>query len=261
MIKIDNLSKKYSDKFVVKDASTLFPIGEVTAIIGPNGAGKSTLLSMASRLTDSDMGQVHIADKPLADWDTQELAKRLSVLRQSNQVNMRFTVRELVAFGRFPHSQGRLSADDEAKIDRALYRLGIDHIQDKFIDQLSGGQRQMAFIAMVVAQDTDYVFLDEPLNNLDIKHSVEIMSSIRHLAHDHNKAVIIVIHDINFASCYADNIVAMKQGEIIKQGKVEEVIVEDVLSEIYDIPFTIEEISGQRICMHYHLLPHAPRPD
>lgn len=255
MIKIDNLSKKYNQKFVVKDASTLFPLGEVTAIIGPNGAGKSTLLSMASRLTESDIGQVHIADKPLADWETSELAKHLSVLRQSNQVNMRFSVRELVAFGRFPHSKGRLTAEDNQKIDKALDRLGIAHIQDKFIDELSGGQRQMAFIAMVVAQDTDYVFLDEPLNNLDIKHSVEIMSSIRHLAHDHKKAVIIVIHDINFASCYSDNIVAMKQGEVIKQGKVVDVIQEDVLSEIYEIPFKIKEVDGQRICMHYQLLP------
>ncbi|GAM62195.1 catechol siderophore ABC transporter [Vibrio ishigakensis] len=147
MIKITGLSKKYSDKYVVKNADALFPKEMVTSIIGPNGAGKSTLLSMASRLTSSDAGQVLIEDKLLSQWDTQELAKRLAVLRQSNNINMRFTVRELVAFGRFPHSKGRLTNKDNEIIDKALAQLDITYIQDKFLDQLSGGQRQMAFIA------------------------------------------------------------------------------------------------------------------
>ncbi|MEZ9631176.1 ABC transporter ATP-binding protein [Vibrio breoganii] len=251
MIKITGLSKKYNDKYVVNNADALFPVGEVTSIIGPNGAGKSTLLSMASRLTDSDAGQVLIAEKPLSQWDTQALAKRLAVLRQSNNINMRFTVRELVAFGRFPHSNGRLTPSDEEIIDRALKQLDIIDIQDRFLDQLSGGQRQMAFIAMVVAQDTDYIFLDEPLNNLDIKHSVAIMKSLQKLAHESGKAVVIVIHDINFASVYSDNIIAMKLGEVIVQGKTEQVIDAETLSRIYEIDFTISEANGQKICLYY----------
>ncbi|MCL4145941.1 UNVERIFIED_CONTAM: hypothetical protein GTU68_012783 [Idotea baltica] len=213
----------------------MFPKGEVTSIIGPNGAGKSTLLSMASRLTDSDAGEVVIGDKLLAEWDTKELAKHLAVLRQSNNINMRFTIRELVCFGRFPHSQGRLKDEDHKIVDTALEHLGITDIQNKYLDELSGGQRQMAFIAMVVAQDTDYVFLDEPLNNLDIKHSVEIMQTLRRLAHEFNKAVVIVIHDINFASCYSDNIVAMKKGQVVKSGKVSEVVEKSVMESIYEM--------------------------
>ncbi|PSW15600.1 siderophore ABC transporter ATP-binding protein [Photobacterium rosenbergii] len=251
MIKLTGLSKKYNGNLVVSEASALFPLGEVTSIIGPNGAGKSTLLSMASRLTESDAGEVLIAGKPLSQWDTQELSTRLAVLRQSNNINMRFTIRELVAFGRFPHSKGRLTDEDNRIIDDALEHLDITHIQDKFLDQLSGGQRQMAFIAMVVAQDTDYIFLDEPLNNLDIKHSVEIMQTIRNLAHKMNKAVVIVIHDINFASCYSDNIVAMRKGEVIKSGKVDEVIQQSIMEDIYNIPFKIQEVDGSRICMYY----------
>ncbi|MGF1688994.1 ATP-binding cassette domain-containing protein [Photobacterium japonica] len=251
MIKLTGLSKKYNDAFVVKNADALFPLGEVTSIIGPNGAGKSTLLSMASRLTDSDAGEVLIAGKPLAQWDTKSLSKQLAVLRQSNNINMRFTVRELVAFGRFPHSQGRLTAEDNQIIDQALSHLDIEYIQDKFLDQLSGGQRQMAFIAMVVAQDTDYIFLDEPLNNLDIKHSVEIMQTLRKLAHDMKKAVVIVIHDINFASCYSDNIIAMRKGEVIASGKTTEVIQKPIMEDIYAIPFDIQEVNGKRICMYY----------
>ncbi|MDV5167839.1 ABC transporter ATP-binding protein [Photobacterium rosenbergii] len=251
MIKLTGLSKKYNGNLVVSEASALFPLGEVTSIIGPNGAGKSTLLSMASRLTESDAGEVLIAGKPLSQWDTQELSTRLAVLRQSNNINMRFTIRELVAFGRFPHSKGRLTDEDNRIINDALEHLDITHIQNKFLDQLSGGQRQMAFIAMVVAQDTDYIFLDEPLNNLDIKHSVEIMQTIRRLAHKMNKAVVIVIHDINFASCYSDNIVAMRKGEVIKSGKVDEVIQQSIMEDIYNIPFKIQEVDGSRICMYY----------
>jgi iron complex transport system ATP-binding protein len=251
VIKISGLSKKYNDKFVVQDAEALFPLGKVTSIIGPNGAGKSTLLSMASRLTESDAGQVVIGDIPLDQWDSSDLAKKLSVLRQSNNINMRFTVRELVAFGRFPYSQGRLTDNDNQIIDRALIHLDITDLQDRYIDQLSGGQRQMAFIAMVVAQDTDYIFLDEPLNNLDIKHSVDIMSTLKKLALKHNKAVVIVIHDINFASCYSDNIVAMKLGKVIKSGPVAEVIEEEVLSAIYEIPFSVQQIDGNRISLYY----------
>ncbi|MGB1321466.1 MAG: ABC transporter ATP-binding protein [Vibrio gallaecicus] len=251
MIEISGLSKKYNNKYVVKNADALFPQGKVTSIIGPNGAGKSTLLSMASQLTESDAGQVIIGNKPLEQWSSADLAKRLSVLRQSNNINMRFTVRELVAFGRFPYSQGRLTDEDNSIIDRALFHLDISELQDSYIDQLSGGQRQMAFIAMVVAQDTDYIFLDEPLNNLDIKHSVDIMATLKKLADKHNKAVVIVIHDINFASSYSDNIVAMKFGEVIKSGTVLEVIQEDVLSEIYEIPFKVQEIDGNRISLYY----------
>ena len=138
--------------------------------------------------------------------------------------------------------------------DESMQHLEIDHLKDRFIDQLSGGQRQMAFIAMVVAQDTDYIFLDEPLNNLDIKHSVDIMSTLRKLAEMKNKAVVIVIHDINFASCYSDHIVAMKLGEVIKAGLVEEVIDAEVLSDIYEIPFIVQEINGNRISLYYRTL-------
>lgn len=251
MIKLTGLSKSYGQQFVVKDASALFPKGEVTSIIGPNGAGKSTLLSMASRLTESDAGEVLIADKPLSQWDSKELAKRLAVLRQSNNINMRFSIRELVAFGRFPHTQGRLNEEDNRIIDEALVHLGISDIQHKYLDELSGGQRQMAFIAMVVAQNTDYIFLDEPLNNLDIRHSVDIMTTLRRLAHEFNKAVVIVIHDINFGSCYSDNIVAMKKGQVVASGKVHEVIQTSIMEAMYEIPFDIKEIDGQRICLYY----------
>ncbi|CAM2865825.1 ABC transporter ATP-binding protein [Vibrio neptunius] len=251
MIKLQNLTKWFGQSKVVSDASADFEKGKVTSIIGPNGAGKSTLLSMASRLITQDEGQVFIDCKSLTDWDTKALAKRLAVLRQANNITMRFTVREMVSFGRFPYSQGKLTDDDQQVIETSISYLDLLDIQHKYLDELSGGQRQLAFIAMVMAQDTDYVFLDEPLNNLDIKHSLQIMRNVGRLAHEMNKAVVVVIHDINFAACYSDNIIALKKGKVVAQGTVNQVIQSDILEKIYETPFNIIEVDGKRMCTYY----------
>lgn len=251
MIKLKNLTKMFGQQTVVNAASTQFEKGKVTSIIGPNGAGKSTLLSMASRLINRDAGEVWIDNRELVDWDTKALAKKLSVLRQANSLTMRFTVRELVSFGRFPYSKGKLTQDDQQVIDQSIEYLDLSDIEHKYLDELSGGQRQLAFIAMVIAQDTDYVFLDEPLNNLDIKHSLQIMSTIQRLAHELDKAVVVVIHDINFASCYSDRIIAMKKGEMVASGSVKEVIQAQVLSNIYETPFRVVEMEGKLMCLYH----------
>lgn len=251
MIVIDKITKAFGKQKVVNQASAQFEKGKVTAIIGPNGAGKSTLLSMASRLVDRDEGSVLIDCKEIAEWDTKELAKKLAVLRQANTITMRFTVRDMVSFGRFPYSRGTLTDEDQKVIDQAIEYLNLAEIQHKYLDQLSGGQRQLAFIAMVIAQDTDYVFLDEPLNNLDIKHSLQIMKTIKRLAHEMNKAVVVVIHDINFAACYADYILALKQGEVVASGTVDQVIEASVLGKIYETPFNIIELDGKRMCTYH----------
>lgn len=251
MIKLEKLSKNFADNKVIDAVSAQFEQGKVTSIIGPNGAGKSTLLSMASRLIKKDAGLVYVDCKEIAEWDTRELAKKLAVLRQSNNVTMRFTVREMVSFGRFPYSRGKLTAEDESVINSAISYLDLDSIEHKYLDQLSGGQRQLAYIAMVIAQDTDHVFLDEPLNNLDIKHSLQIMRNIQKLAHEMNKAVVVVIHDINFAACYSDIIIALKKGKIVANGKVEDIIQAEVLAEIYETPFNIIEVDGKRMCTYY----------
>ena len=197
------------------------------------------------------MAQIYINCKEISDWDTKDLAKKLAVLRQSNNITMRFSVREMVSFGRFPYSQGKLTEHDNSVIDRAIDYLDLVSIQHKYLDQLSGGQRQLAYIAMVIAQDTDYVFLDEPLNNLDIKHSLQIMRNIKKLAHEMNKAVVVVIHDINFAACYSDIIIALKRGKVVANGEVKDVIQADVLADIYETPFNIIEVNGKRMCTYY----------
>jgi len=251
VIKVEQLNKIFSDQSVIKNTTVDFEKNKVISIIGPNGAGKSTLLSMMSRLLEKDSGSIYIDGQAIEQWATDLLAKKLAVLRQTNNVTMRFTVKELISFGRFPHSKGKLTDEDQRVIENAINYLELTEIQDRYLDKLSGGQRQLAFIAMVMAQDTDYILLDEPLNNLDIKHSLQIMRNIQRLAYEFKKSVIIVIHDINFAACYSDRIIAMKKGEIVINGTVEEVINASVLEDIYETPFTVIEQNGKRICTYY----------
>ncbi len=251
MIKIKNISKKYSDKIILDDINLKLPKGKIISFIGSNGAGKSTLISIISRTLAKDRGEVFIDDRELKNWNTTDLSKRLSILKQSNHLNIRLTVRELINFGRFPHSKGKLTKEDIIKVDEAIEFMNLGELENRFIDELSGGQRQMAYIAMVIAQDTEYIFLDEPLNNLDMKHSVQIMKTLRNLVDNHGKTIMIVIHDINFVSCYSDYIVALKDGKIVKQGNTEEIIQNNVLSGIYGMDMCIHEINRKKFCLYY----------
>lgn len=251
MIQVRSLTKKYGNKTVVDNVSLSLSKGKLTSLIGPNGAGKSTVLSMVSRLMQPNEGAVLIEGKEIGQWDPKELAKKLAILKQSNHINMRLTIRELVGFGRFPHSGGNLTREDEEKIDEALGYMQLKDLEHRYLDELSGGQRQRAYIAMVIAQNSEYILLDEPLNNLDMKHAAEIMKTLRKLVDDLGKTVIIVIHDINFASCYSDYIVALKDGVIAKEGSTEDLIQKEVLEQIYEMPFNIQEVNGQRICVYF----------
>lgn len=251
MVEVSKVSKRYGNKNVVEDVSIRVKKGKITSFIGPNGAGKSTLLSMVSRLIKKDTGQVFIDGTDIGEWKSNDLAKKISILKQSNHLNIRLTIRDLVSFGRFPYSQGNLSKEDMKHVDEAIQYMELQDMQDKYLDQLSGGQQQRAFIAMVIAQNTEYVLLDEPLNNLDMKHSVQIMKVLRRLVDELGKTVVIVIHDINFASCYSDFIVALKNGKIVKEGPVEEIITSPVLKEIYEMDIDIQTINGNRICVYF----------
>ena len=252
MIEIKGLTKLFGKKPVVEDVSVTIQPKTITSFIGPNGAGKSTLLSMVSRLLDSDTGEVLLDTKNVKKWKSSEFATRVSILKQANHLNVRLTVRELVAFGRYPYSKGRLSAEDEAHVDQAIAYMNLGDMEHKYLDELSGGQKQRAFIAMVIAQDTEYILLDEPLNNLDMKHSVQIMKILRQLVDELGKTVVIVLHDINFASVYSDRIVALKDGKLIKDGPTHDIINSDALKEIYDMDIPIQEQNGCRICVYFN---------
>ena len=251
MIEVKNISKIYQGKKVVDNISFQIPDRAITSFIGPNGAGKSTILSMITRVLKRDGGEVWIDGKEVSEWKMNDLAKKVAFLRQANHMTMRLTVEDLVGFGRFPYSQGRLNDIDKKKISDAMRYMELEEIKDKFLDELSGGQRQRAYIAMVIAQDTDYILLDEPLNNLDIKHSVQIMKILRKLVDELGKTVVIVIHDINFASFYSDYILALKAGKEAYLDKVHHVVTSERMTRLYDVECQIMDVEDKKMCMYY----------
>lgn len=207
---------------------------------------------MISRLIPMDEGKISVDGMDVSKTAGDRLARRLSILRQENSVSCRLTVRELVAFGRYPYSKGRLTLEDKAHIDQALHYLGLEKLEQRFLDELSGGQRQRAFVGMVICQSTDYILLDEPLNNLDMKHSVAMMKLLRQAADELGKTIVIVLHDINFASCHSDVIVAMRKGKVIASGPPENIIRPDCLREIYNLDIEVSTINGRHIAIYYN---------
>lgn len=248
---VKNLIKKYDEKSVVDSVSFELPKGKVTAFIGPNGAGKSTVMGMISRLLQRDGGEVDFQGKDIGKWKSRELSRKLAILTQSNNIQMKLTVEELVAFGRFPYSGGRLTQEDREIVNRAISYMELEEFRDRFIDELSGGQRQRAYIAMVIAQDTEYIFLDEPTNNLDIYHATNMMKIVRRLSDELGKTVVLVLHEINYAAFYSDYICAFLNGKIAKFGTVEEVITKETLTEIYKVDFEIMKIAGKPLSIYY----------
>lgn len=245
MIEIEGLTKAYDGNVVVDGVSLAIPRGGLTGIIGPNGAGKSTLLGLIARLLAADRGTVTVDGLDVATTAGEALSRRLSVLKQDNSIAARLTVRDLVAFGRYPHSRGRLGDADHAMIGRALSYLGLEPIADRFLDELSGGQRQRAYVAMVLAQDTDYMLFDEPLASLDIRHAVSMMHLLRDASRRFGKAVVVVLHDINIAGNFSDRIIGMKEGRVLCHGSAGEVMTGANLTAIYDIPIAVHRLEGQ----------------
>lgn len=252
MIEVKDISKQYGDNVVLDNVGMKFHKGKVTSLIGSNGAGKSTLLSIISRLLSQDGGIVMVDEKNVTEYKNKMLAQRLSILKQSNHIRLKLTVRELVSFGRFPYSQDKLTESDYKMVDKAIQFMDLKDIENSYIDELSGGQKQRAYMAMVVAQDTEYVLLDEPLNNLDMKHSVQTMKTLRRLADEWGKTIIIVLHDINFASHYSDYIVALKNGKIVYHDETESIINERVLKDVFGLNITICEVDKKRICNYFN---------
>lgn len=205
-----------------------------------------TTLLMVGRLLDKDGGKIFIEENNIDDTKTDLLAKKIAILRQENHFVTKLTVRQLVGFGRFPYSKGRINTEDEEIISKYIDFLGLKELENRYLDELSGGQRQRVYVAMVLAQETDYVLLDEPLNNLDIRRSQEMLNHLHKITREFKKTIVTVLHDINFAAKYSDYILCMKEGQVIKFGKPEEVMRKEVLSEIFDTE--IEIIKG----------PHGP---
>lgn len=250
-IVLKNLSKSYQHNTVVDDVSLRINKGQFTAFIGPNGAGKSTVLALMSRLLAADQGQVFLDGLDMQQMQNGEIAKKLAILKQSNHTELRLSVIDLVTFGRFPHSKGRLNQEDHEKITQSIEYMDLGDLKHKQLTELSGGQRQRAYIAMILAQDTDYILLDEPLNNLDMKHAAQMMQLLKQLCEQHGKTIVVVIHDINFASVYADEIIAMKNGRLVYQGHPDQLMNEKTLEDIFDFHIPIQQVNQHRFGLYF----------
>ena len=251
MITLESVTKSYSTEVKIGPVNLEIPSGGLTALIGPNGAGKSTLLTMIGRLLGIDEGTIAVAGYDIASTNSKDLAKIMSILRQENHFVTRLTARQLVGFGRFPYSRGRLTQHDEKFITDAIDFLGLGDLENRYLDELSGGQRQRAYVAMVLAQDTEYILLDEPLNNLDMRHSVQMMKHLQKAAMDLGRTIVVVLHDINFAARYSDYICAVKDGEIAEFGSPTEIMQDHVLTGVFDTDVQVIDGPGGKIAVYY----------
>ena len=254
MIKAKDLYFSYDkDKSFITKLNVEIEKGKITTILGPNGSGKSTLLSIFAGLNKPTSGDVSIKGNSIKSLKQKDLAKEIATVHQQNTVPSDITVKELVSYGRIPHKkyfQGNNESDDEI-IEWAIKRTGLQSLKDKAVMSMSGGERQRAFIAMVIAQGTEYIFLDEPLNNLDMNNSVQMMKVLKKLCDELGKTIILVMHDINFTSCYSDYIICLKNGMIAKEGIVDEIINKETLEDIYEMDFDVKDIDGKKISIYY----------
>lgn len=260
MIEVCALSHTIGPAPILRDLTLGLPDGKLTALIGPNGAGKSTLLRLIGRLEPLQTGRILIDGEDVTQTPTARLALKMAILGQQTAIASRLRVRELVGFGRWPHCHGRPGPRDHAAVDAALDAFGLTRLADRFLDELSGGQAQRAHIAMTVAQDTDWLLLDEPLNNLDLAHARSLMVRVAGLVRGDRRGAVVVVHDVNHAAAWADHIVALKDGRLHAAGSAEEVLTGPVLSELYDTRLEVIRHHDRPLVLHYgpardHLLP------
>ncbi|MBM6617193.1 ABC transporter ATP-binding protein [Bacillus suaedaesalsae] len=254
----EDLNISYGDRLIVKNLTIEIPEKKITTIIGSNGCGKSTLLKAMTRIISQQSGSIILDGVNISKHSTKELAKKMAILPQSQESANGLTVGELVSYGRFPYQKGfgRLTSKDLDAINWALDVTGTAFFKHHPIDALSGGQRQRVWIAMALAQETPMIFLDEPTTYLDMAHQLEILELLKKLNAEQERTIIMVLHDLNQAARFADYIIAMKYGQIVKAGCPEEVITNDVLKEVFQIDAIIgkDPTTNKPMCVTYNLL-------
>lgn len=251
----ENMDISYGKNKIVKELSIEIPERKITALIGANGSGKSTILKTLCRIRRPESGQAILDGRSIHHMSTRELARRLSILPQGPEAPEGLTVEELVSYGRYPYRRGGrcLGREDKERIIWALKATKMEEFSSRSLEQLSGGQRQRAWIAMCLAQDTEILFLDEPATYLDISYQLDIMKLLRELNEAYQKTIIMVVHDLNHASLFADYIVAIKNGKIIKSGEPEKVITPQICREVFGVKADIyrDSRTGKPLCIPY----------
>ncbi|WP_429842478.1 ABC transporter ATP-binding protein [Brevibacillus sp. FIR094] len=253
----EKLDIGYGELSIVKDLNISIPSGKITALVGANGSGKSTILKTLARIMKPTGGQVFLDGKSIHQQSTKEVAKQLAILPQNPTAPDGLTVSELVTYGRFPHQKGfgSLTKEDKEIISWAISMTGMSDFHDRPVDQLSGGQRQRAWIAMALAQGTDILFLDEPTTFLDMAHQLEVLKLLQKLNDEENRTIVMVVHDLNHATRYAQHMVAISRGTVVAEGSPAEVMTPDMLRKVFNIEadILIDPRTGVPLCLPYEL--------
>lgn len=251
MLTITNVNHHIADKQILTDINLALASQQVIALIGPNGAGKSTLFTLMARLNELQTGSVSFSHKgqtyDINQTSNASLSRIVAMLSQENHIQGRLRVAELLMFGRYPYHQGRPTPADTDKVAEMIERFELTDLANRFLSDLSGGQKQRVLIAMVVCQDTPFILLDEPLNNLDMYHAGKLMRELKRLTDEQQKTVVIVLHDINQAAQFADTVVMMKDGQVVSQGSPTEVLTKQSIKNLFHVDVTVLTHNGRPV--------------
>lgn len=256
--RLENLSSGYEHVRVFEDLNLTIEEGKVTTIIGPNGCGKSTLLKTIGRILKKHQGTVYLQEQNMQNLSTKEIAKKLAILSQTSIAPGQLKVEELIAYGRYPHRNNvnRLTKKDEEMIEWALTVTNTKDYRNRALAQLSGGQRQRVWLAMALAQETSILLLDEPTTYLDMAHQLEVLDIVKNLNEQHRCTVVMVLHDINHAARYSDQLIAMRHGVVVETGTPQEILCAEVMRKVFNISARIMEDPATKtpVCYGYDVL-------
>lgn len=255
---IESLTTGYENTKIIENLNVMIQTGKITTIIGPNGCGKSTLLKTIGRILKKECGEIYLQEENMNTMSTKEIAKKLALLVQSPTAPGQLKVHELIAYGRYPHRKnvGRLTKEDNEKINWAMEVTNTGEFRNREIAALSGGQRQRVWLAMALAQETDILLLDEPTTYLDMAHQLEVLEIVQQLNKNLGCTIIMVLHDLNHAARFSDELIAMKKGEVLHMGAPEQVMTADILRNIFqiDAKIMIDQEHHVPVCFSYNLM-------
>ncbi|MFJ2618468.1 ABC transporter ATP-binding protein [Glutamicibacter sp. NPDC087344] len=237
MIALESLSVNYGSQPVLQGIDLEVPAGKITTILGPNGSGKSTILKTVAGLLTPAKGLITLQGKSLSSFSRRELARSLCLVSQRHEAPSDLTVEELVAFGRYPHHRwfSTLTAEDRAIIDDSLEHTGLQHLRLRQVNQLSGGESQKAWIAMALAQRPKILLLDEPTTYLDIAHQLEVLNLVVKINQEQKLTVVMVLHDLNHASAYSDQLIMLRHGQVVGNGAPSQILTHQMLNDVYQV--------------------------
>jgi len=254
-LRAEKLRAGYSGLDILQDIDLAIPTGKVTILVGPNGSGKSTLLKTLARILPARSGQVLLDGEDIHRASTRAVAAKLGLLPQGPIAPEGLTVRELVGQGRYPHQSllRQWSRADEDAVNRAMRIAGVTDFAERPVDTLSGGQRQRCWVAMVLAQETELILLDEPTTFLDLKVQVDLMELLTGLAHDDGNTLVVVLHELSLAAAYADHLVMMREGRIVCAGAPEEVFTAERLKSVFDLDANVlrDPVTNRLVCVPF----------